>query len=134
MGVIKTAQESFTDKVIPEHIWRSERESQVSNCYKSIAWRRNNKGKCKCTYHVLRRARSQIFGYSKLNEMESQRNIGHKVGRKKVYIRAVFYFEPLERLIKRKWMMRCFKMIFLSSALRVEFRFKVSRIGWLMLQ
>ena len=60
------------------------------------------KAKCKCTYHVLRRARSQIFGYSKLNEMESQRNIGHKVGRKKVYIRAVFYFEPLERLIKRK--------------------------------
>lgn len=98
MGVIKTAQESFTDKVILEHIWRRETESQVSNWYKSIL-RRNNKGQV--TYHVLRRARSQMCGYSKLNEMESQRKIGHKVGRKKVYVRTIFYFEALERLIKR---------------------------------
>jgi len=33
--------------------------------------------------------------------LESQRKIGHKVGRKKVYVRTIFYFEALERLIKR---------------------------------
>lgn len=59
------------------------------------------KAKCDCAYHALRKARSQMCGYNRNNEMESQRKLGQNVRSNKVYIKTIFYSEPLERFLKR---------------------------------
>lgn len=46
------------------------------NWVKSVLGRRNSKRKGECGYHVLRRTRSLMCGYSRKNEMESQRKLG----------------------------------------------------------
>lgn len=86
------------------------------------------KVKWKCTYHVLRKANSQMCGYSRKNEMVSQGKLGQNVGRK-----FILWLSLALSHLRVSWRgvndMTCLKIITLDLTVRVEFGFIVIRIS-----